>query len=214
MKRTALLLTLAIAACSKSGEPAAPAPAQKAAAPAPAVPGFRDARALLSDEKVIAGYAVYQTEMAPHAKEAMEIFSAAYKQAGGDAKKLEEAARNDPRVVAYNKLNEAALAKAGISESEMRTLTTSLSSYLAELYVARDAQSQAAAAEKKKAAGQKLTIGEEIGLQMGAETASKAKLAQEAFVKQYGQAALDAVTRNEAALLAAQDAMMKSALAK
>ena len=214
MKRTALLLTLAIAACSKSSDPAAPAPAQKAAAPAPVVPGFRDAKALLSDEKVIAGYAVYQTEMAPHAKEALEIFSAANKQAGGDTKKLEEAAKNDPRLVAYKKLNEAALAKAGLSESEMRTLSTSLSSYLAELYVARDAQKQAAAAEKRKAAGQKLTIGDEIALQMGAEAAATVKPAQEAFVKQYGQAALDAVAKNEAALLAAQDAMMKSALAK
>jgi hypothetical protein len=214
LKKTALLLLAALAACSRSSEPAAPRPPAVAAPMAPSAPAFRDARALLSDEKAVAGYAAYQKAMAPYAREAMEIFASAYQKGGSDHRKLEEAAKGDPRIAAYNQRNSEALAGAGITQGEMQTFASSLTPYLTGVYLARDSEQAAAAAEKKKAAGQPLGIGDEVALKMGASAAAKRKEAQEEFVAKYGPAALAAVTRNEAALLEAQDAMMKNALAR
>jgi hypothetical protein len=212
LKKTALPLLALLAACSRSPEPVASRPA--APPVAPAAPAFRDAKALLSDEKAVAGYAAYQKAMAPYAKDAMEIFSSAYAKGGSDPKKLEEAAKADPRISAYNQRNSEALAKAGITQGEVGTFTSALTPYLTRLYLARDSQEAAAAAEKKKAAGEQLGIGDEVALKMGADASEKLKAAREEFVARYGTAALDAVTRNQAALLDAQDTMMKGALAR
>jgi len=216
VRKLPLLLAAALAttltACSRAPDTTASRPA--APSPAPAAPVNREARALLSDEKAVAGYAAYQKAMAPYAKEAMEIFASAYQKGGSDARKLEEAARADPRVVAYNQRNDEALAKAGIHHSEVSTFASALTPYLTRVYLARDSVDAAAAAEKKKASGQPLGIGDEVALKMGADATEKLKAAREEFVAKYGAAALEAVTRNEPALLEAQDAMMKGALGK
>jgi hypothetical protein len=208
----AAALATTLAACSRAPETTAARPA--APPPAPVAPANRDAKALLSDEKAVAGYAAYQKAMAPYAKDAMEIFSSAYQKGGSDARKLEEAAKADPRVVAYNQRNDEALAKAGIRQSEVSTFASALTPYLTRVYLARDSMNAAVAAQKKKVSGQPLGIGDEVALKMGADAAEKLKAAREEFVTRYGTSALEVVTRNEPALLEAQDAMMKGALGK
>jgi hypothetical protein len=207
LRKLALLLAATLAACSKAPAPAAPPPA-------PVAPVPRDAKALLSDDKAVAGYAAYQKAMAPYAKEAMEIFSSAYQKGGGDSRKLEEAAKADPRAVAYNQRNDEALARAGIRQAEVSTFASALTPYLTRVYLARDAVDGAAAAERKKAAGQALGIGDQVALKMGVDAAAKVEEARQEFVAKYGTAALEVVTRHEPALLEAQDAMMKGALGK
>jgi hypothetical protein len=184
VKKTLSLLLLALAvSCSRSSSSSS---AAAGAAAAPAAPALRQAKDLLADEKVVAGYAVYQKEMAPHAKQAMDIFTAAYAKAGGDAKKLEAATKDDPRIIEYNKLNEAALAKAGISDEEMRTLSRALSDYLASVYVAQDA----------------------------ADAAAQRKAAEDKLVAAFGSTALANVKKHEPDLLAAQQAALDGATGK
>jgi hypothetical protein len=211
MTKTVAVLLLALASCSKSSDTGLRATG--ASAP-PGVASARDARALLSDDKAVAGFAAYKKEMAPHAKEAMEIFSAAHNRAGSDAKKTDEAVKEDPRMAAYLKLNEAALAKAGMTESEMRAMTSALSNYTSKLYVVREAERQKAALEKRHAAGEEPAPGDEITAKMAAEAAAKLKPAQEEFVKLYGPAALDVVHKHADELIEAQDAALKGMLGK
>jgi hypothetical protein len=180
MKRTLAVLLLALAAaCSRS--PASAAASAAAAVPAAAA-APRDAKALLADARAVAGFAAYQKEMAPHTAKAMEIFAAAYAKAGGDAAKIEQAAKDDPRIAEFNKLDEAALARAGLGRDDVRILGQALSTYMAEVAIAQgatDEAAQVAAAEQKLAA-------------------------------LYGPAAVESVRKQQAALVAAQLAALEA----
>lgn len=183
-KTVAALALILAAACSKSSGNA-PSSAAGGAAPAAAAPAFREAKDILADDKVVAGYAAYQQEMAPHTKAALELMSTAYAKAGGDPKTLEEAAKSDPRIAEYNKLHQAALAKAGISEHEMRTVGSSIGSFLAQVYVAKESKDDA-----------------------------QMKAAEDAFAAQYGAGAVAAVKKRLPELIAGQEAVMKAMMAK
>ncbi len=217
MRTPAAALLLALASCAKSGEPvSAPSASETwaaAPAPEPSQGWLRDARALLANEKAVAGFAAYRREMAPHAKQAVEIFSAARKRASG-AKKLGEAGKDDPRAAAYNKLSEAALAKAGLTAAEMRILNSALSSYTGKLSMVREAERQKADLDEKRAAGARPGLGDELAVKVAADAAARFKPAQEEFVRLYGQTALDVVTRHADELMAAQDATLKGMLQK
>lgn len=185
MKKTLSLLLLALAAAACSRSPAS-AVAGAAAGVPDAAPAARDAKALLADPRAVAGFAVYQKEMAPHTAKAMEIFAAAYTKANGDAAKIEQAAKDDPRIAEFNKLDEVALAKAGLGRDEVRVLGQALSTYMAEVAIAKgatDEAAQVAAAEQKLAAAQ-------------------------------GPAAVENVRKQQAALVEAQLAAMEGMLKK
>jgi hypothetical protein len=168
-----LALAVSVAACSKSSPSGSAAPSAPAT---PAVAAPREAKDLLADDKVVAGFAVYQKEMAPRAKETMEVFAAA----------TSEGAKDDPRVAAYAGAHQAALAKGGITDHEMRTLSMATSGYVATVAIAKGAGDEAA----------------------------QVQAAEEKFAAQYGAAALATVKKNLPALLEAQELTMKAMLGK
>jgi hypothetical protein len=185
VKRTFfVLLMVAAASCSRSSSRSAEGAGS--ASGTSAVPAVREAKDLLADGKVVAGFAIYQQEVAPLSGKAMEAFAAIATRTGRDPKKMAEAAKSDPAIVEFNKVNEAALAKAGISQSDVQTLSRALSAYMAEVYVARGASDEA----------------------------TQTKAAEDKFLAAYGAAALETVKKNQAALLAAQDKMMESMVKK
>lgn len=172
---------ITLVACGKTPDTAPAAPSNPSAA-AP-VPGLRDAKTLINDAKAVAGYAAFQQEMAPHSKMALEAYGSGSR------------SKDDPRLVEYGKLNEAALAKAGLSQSDISTMSRALSTFVAKLMLVRGAAARPGSS----------------GSNASRQSYEEAK---QEFVQQYGQVGLDNVLKYEKELCEAHDALMKAALGK
>ena len=189
----ACLLAASILSCKKAEPPKPAAPAQPmarptaplapaAAPPRPAMPDEKAAKALLTEDK-IARYLVYQNEMLPTTREAMNMGMRAFGKAGTDQKKLVKEATADKGYAKIAEAGRAALAKAGLTESEMTTLARALSPYIASALTAE------LFARKPK---------DQTGKATEAPPNPRLAAARKEFADKYGAEALAVVQKHEA----------------
>lgn len=136
MKRIAVLfLGLLAISCSRPETPAGKTPdAAKAAgkpagsaAPAPAAPAL-DPKSLITDDKV-SRYIVYQKEMNTVAGLVMGAATGAFAKSGGDQKQFEKALSADERTKKIADTEASALAKSGLTRSEVMEMVKIIAPY-------------------------------------------------------------------------------------
>ena len=150
MNKLALALCLALFACNKPAEtptgtpPAAPEVA--AVAPDAAAPAASGAQ-LLTDDK-LARFAVFRRETLSMTADVMGMAMGAGVKAMGsdptqvDQKKFEGEMAKDDRLKAIEEKNNAALTKAGLTQSEVAALTQLTTEYYTKAMMAADAKAQ------------------------------------------------------------------------
>ena len=199
MKKLLLSLSLvALAAgCQKSADKSSePVPEQvkKLVAAAPSADQLKQVdaarqqgAAILTAEKLEA-YLVYERAMLPYTKTAMGMAMSGFKKAGKD---MAQAMSKDERRQIMKEANEKALAKSGLSQSDLGRLTGLASEYYVNRVMALDSEKKIAELQQRidaaTAKGQKPGAMDTITLGVTKEQLEKFEASRETFIEKRGK---------------------------
>jgi hypothetical protein len=167
---------------------AAPAPAAPAAAPAEA-PDVAFAKTL--DDAKLQKMIAYENELLPHTALIMNVAGGAAMKAGGDGKKMAQELSRDERLKKITEITQGAMAKAGVTESDISGFTTLTAEIIAKEMAIEDARQMVA--KKDLMAEMKAIYQQQI---------DEFEKDRKAFADKYGQSTLEVLDKRKSELIA------------
>lgn len=170
---------------------------------------------LLTEAKLSA-FAVYQKEIMTMAADAMGMGMSAMAKAGTDQKKLEKAVTSDERFAKVEAVTKAALAKSGLTQTEVAQLTHLTSQYYTPMYAKQETlrrleQHRKAIAEAKEKGKEPNQVDVAMAKAFGEQEIEIERIRKDISDK-YGPESLALMKKHEPEFFAINEQLMKAAL--